>query len=442
MELVDHLLSLGPRLAGALGLGVVAAASAIATVALRRPRPSLATAAWLCLVGALAACGWVIADAKLAIVDQVFVADGAELRRGLTMAAIRPIVAVEFERFLNALWVAAVVGVVATPLATAAGLRVWAARPRRRAAVALVGVAVIAPLVAAAAALARYADLLSPEFQHHAGSFDVVSRAAIYAELFAGAAPLRLALIGVGVVAAIVGMIAATRAAGVGRTIRFRGSLAALAVFLVGGGLFLNTRDHAADLRDGPESAFAGGESAYGALLRDAEHPDFITPPTAEGCALGVDTAQRISLVINAAGLPVFDGVAATSREAGLERWTTAVDALWARREALAEAVGRPQAPELLEVFADRDAPTPAVRELLRVAAQADIEEVIVASRRPLTETTRTLGAIRVDKLCALGRLHLQGADGAALRLDRYATWGELAAVVADARAPLGARLD
>jgi len=68
----------------------------------------------------------------------------------------------------------------------------------------------------------------------------------------------------------------------------------------------------------------------------------------------------------------------------------------------------------------DRAAPLARVRPYLEIAVAHGVDDLIIATHLPDVQSTRTLGEVRVDKLCALATLRI---DENLAALDGPGTW-------------------
>lgn len=403
------------------GLAALAVVLALAALVCPRRR-ALHVAGTIALVATLAGCFWIVADIRAAILGEFFWQDGATLVR-VAVGQVPQRLALPIDRYLTALFVASLAMLVAVPLLAAATLR---ARPgasgRGRQAIALAAVAL--PLVVIAEATLFHA--LSCLSHWGCAPMGPVDGTPDLVRMWSTLAEQRIGVLVAGLVAVAIGSVGAVALARAGLVADNRRLLAAFAVFVVGSAAYLNTRAHAGDTATGPRRAFVGAPyKAFGDIPRDWVHPDFINPPTATSCWQVHDTAQA-SLVITADGQRLVDledldeldenprGVAAWEQEL---LHAIAYDEYWR------ESTGREPSPRIVEAVIDRAAPLARVLPYLRVAAVNGIDEVVLLTRHADVESTRTLGDVRVDKLCRLGSLRLDAGLGA---FDGPGTWGDL----------------
>ncbi|MEZ4454521.1 MAG: hypothetical protein R3B09_34030 [Nannocystaceae bacterium] len=391
-----------PELAALRGLAALTLLFAL--IAPFRPRRWLLITVALLL--ALTLVGLVAADASLrgALIAETFTREGATLVFHGSVEATAQRVARAEERELLTLLLGSLTTLLVLPLWSAAALRFWRPRgPRDRWTPALLAVALPLPLLLCAAVamshvLFSFRNLYTCTM---GGPFDASPR---WLEHWAHLDHLRAAVLTAGLVAGIVGALAAIWAARAGHIARDRGLLAALVVFALGGAASLATRDHAVDVAEGPRRAFVGApDEPFGRIAQPWAHPDFIRPPTTAECPLWFrdERDPLVSLEITATGELVapFDDLGEAPR--GTAAWERKLqDELPSKYVYLLRERRRP--PSIAAVI-DEGAPFERVLPYLAIAAAFGVREVVVVARRSRIESTRTLGDVQVDKACVVG---------------------------------------
>lgn len=423
LELVPHF----PSLYVLAGFGALAVVLALA--ALVRPGYRiLHGASTLALVATLAGCGWIVTGIRAAVLDEFFWRDGATLVR-VALEQVPQRLALPLVHDLTALFLAAVATIVAVPLLAAAGLRArQSASGRGGQGLAIAAVAL--PLVVIGeATLVHVLSLLDDHGCAPMGG--AVDGTPDLVRMWATLAEQRIVVLAAGLVAVAAGSVGAVRLARAGLVADNRRLLAAFALFVVGGAAYLHTRAHAEDTATGPRRAFVGAPyKPFGEVARNWIHRDFIAVPTPASCSLVADTALA-SLVITADGqrlvdLDELDELDEKPR--GTAAWEQALVHAIAYEKYLSESRFRDPSPRIVEAVIDRAAPLARVVPYLRVAAVNGIDEVVLVTRHANVESTRTLGDIRVEKLCKLGSLRLDTGLGS---LDGFDTWGDLVRAMA-----------
>lgn len=426
-RLLEYVVAFGPPIWALAGLGALSALLALVALVWPRRRGCLVGGA-LCFIAALAWSGWLATRAVAAPLAELFYREGDPLVRAqldyLTQRLALPI-----ERHTLVVRLASLIALIVVPLWTLAALR----SRRRTGRVVLAACAAALPLFALACAAQIYIDSISTS---GSAPMNPVDRSPDIARMWSTLDALRTGVLLAGLVAAAVGSLAAVAAARAGDVVGAPALRRALAVFVVGAALFLATRPHAADTAAGPRRAFVGAPfKPFGDVTLDWTHPDAVTPPSAEPCRLVVDADEdRISLVLTAEAQLIdrYDEPWLEAR--GAEAWEQRLRETINVRRALADHFSRPFTP-IVEAAIDRDAPLTRVLPFLELVAAHGIDEIVVVSRRSVVESSRTLGDVRVDKLCTLGSLKIE--PGFTL-LDDLGTWEDIArAAAAQPPAPL-----
>lgn len=398
--------------------GLAALSVLLALAALVWPRRILRVAGLLALIATVVASAVLVASARALIVDMFFWQDGVTQVRIATDQAPQRL-ALPISRESDALYLAAVAVVVATPLLAAAGLRARRREDPRRGQALVFAALALPPVLLGQAIVVVVVASHRPCNCLPSGPID---RTPDIVEMWTIETEQRILLLAAGLVALAIGSLGAVRLARAGVVAGTRTQLAAFAVFVVGGAAYLYTRGHASDLADGPRRAFTGLPfKPFGEVAADWTYPYVVHPPTAPTCT-PIHADPTAALVIAADGETIVepDELDAHPRDpAAWER--TLLHALEMERT-LAENTGREQPTPTVVAVIDRAAPIPRVRRYLQIAALHDIDEVLLVTRHADIAATRTLGDVRIDKLCKLGVVRLHAGLGF---LDGHATWGE-----------------
>jgi hypothetical protein len=147
----------------------------------------------------------------------------------------------------------------------------------------------------------------------------------------------------------------------------------------------------------------------------------FIDPPSATSCT-SLTEDPTAALMLAADGETIVDPDDLGDQPRGTAAWERALRHAIDSQVQYSENTGRPVPPPTVVAVIDRAAPIARVRRYLRIVALNDINEILLVTRRPDVASTRTLGAIRVDKMCSLGTVRLSAGLGF---LDGYTTWGD-----------------
>lgn len=413
-----------PWLCALAGVGALAVALALAAAVW--PRRGVLLAAGAAFVATLVAGGGLAADIRGGVVDELFWRDGDALVRVAIGSDWRSSALGEpLDMHLTVLFVASLAALVAAPLLAAAGLRVWGGEARGAKALGIAAVAL--PLVTIGAAVMVH--VLASLSDWGCASIGPVDRGPGIVRQWSRIDEQRIAVLAAGGAALALGAAAAVRLARAGIVAGNRRLLAALAVFVVGGGCWLYTRAHAADTATGPRAAFVGVPFApFGEAARDWLYPDFIEPPVAIPCS-PVRAAPDAALEITANGERVANAVDVDDDGLplrGVAAWERALAYDLRHADDLAESKGLARSTVSVAAVIDRAAPLERVLPYLRATAAEGVREVLLVARLHEVASTRTLGEVRVDKLCAFGTLDLTDDLPAAGR----GTWGDLVRIV------------
>jgi hypothetical protein len=411
-----------PGLCVHAGLALLTALLAL-RAAIRPAHPALQGAGALALLATLAWYGWMTAEVRESMIDAIFWEEGGTLVRAY-LDGMSQRLALGFERELVAQVIAALAILVAAPLLAVARVRSRTdGRPWGWKALACATAAL--PLITLGkATLVQATSTVSNSVCAPMTPIDPSPRMEWQ---WALRAELEVEVVVAGLLAAALGSLAALRAARAGHVASNRGLLGALAIFLLGGGLYVGTRVYAEDTTDGPRRAFVGAPfQPYGERASDWLFADFVAPPTASiACPFyqSVDDTVVVPLEINAAGERVvpFDDLGLAPR--GVAAWEHELPR--GRYSAFHEL---PSQTIYIGAAIDHRAPLVRVLPYLEAAAARGVHGVHLFSRRSIVESTQTLGDVRVDKVCVLGSLPL---DRVLSLGEHIGTWGELARVAA-----------
>lgn len=398
--------------------GLAALTVVLALAALVRPLRGLRGAGLAALVVTVVACGFIVADVRTGILGEFFWQDGAtRVRVALEQVPQRLVLPLRQES--TALYLAAVAVLIAVPLLAAAALRARKTEgsPGKQALV--LAALALPPVILAEATLVLLFAADNPCNCLPSGPIDGTPD---IVHVWTTLAEQRLLVAAAGLLALGLGSLAAVRLARAGLVATNRTLVAACIVFLAGGAAYLYTRAHAADTADGPRRAFVGLPfTPFGAITSDWTYPDFIDPPSATSCT-SLTEDPTAALMLAADGETIVDPDDLGDQPRGTAAWERALRHAIDSQVQYSENTGRPVPPPTVVAVIDRAAPIARVRRYLRIVALNDINEILLVTRRPDVASTRTLGAIRVDKMCSLGTVRLSAGLGF---LDGYTTWGD-----------------